>query len=149
MSRARPSKSLVQYFQKYTNMNGNCQNEWGLMRRATQQLDKLNPGQKLISVCPSDDQFQSYLLNLPMWHWQCPIHNRQEKYRKQSQRYHIDLNLTCTFSLAQNPEQRKIRLRRIAGYMEMLNCLKESCESNNQPGMENGADFSFSTSQME
>lgn len=70
--------------------------------------------------------------------------NSQGKdYRKQSQRYHIDINLTLTCTLALNPEQRKIRLRKVAGYMEMLDCLRESSEPNTfQPGVENGeADF--------
>lgn len=50
-----------------------------------------------------------------------------------------------------NSEQRKIRLRKAAGYMEMLNCLKENSESKtSQLGTEIGeADFSFITSQME
>lgn len=53
--------------------------------------------------------------------------------------------------MAPNPEQRKIGLRKVAGYMEILDCLKESSEPNTfQPGIENGEDdFSFSTSQME
>lgn len=29
-----------------------CQKESGRVRRAIQQLDKLNPGQKFISICP-------------------------------------------------------------------------------------------------
>lgn len=66
--------------------------------------------------------------------------NRQRKdYRKQSQSYHIDISLTLTCTLALTPEQRKIRLRKAAGYMEMLDCLRESSEPNTfQPGVENG-----------
>lgn len=37
-------------------------NGWGLVSRATQQLDKLNPGQKFISLCLSGEQFQSIYL---------------------------------------------------------------------------------------
>lgn len=41
------------------NCQWSCQKESGRVRRATQQLAKLNPGQKFISLCPSDGQFQS------------------------------------------------------------------------------------------
>lgn len=44
----------------------------GLWAELLRQLDKLNPGQKLISICPSDDQFQNiYFI------FQCGLDNNQ------------------------------------------------------------------------
>lgn len=74
LSRARPSKTLVQCFQKYTDINGPCQNEWGMVRRVIQQLDMLNSGPKFLSMCPYDDQFQSIHLIV-----QCGPDNAQYK----------------------------------------------------------------------
>lgn len=52
----------MQFFQKYTSINGSCQNEWGLVSTVTQQLGKLNPEQMLTYIHPSDDQFQNLYL---------------------------------------------------------------------------------------